>query len=157
MVIIHGLNRDPQTYISQALSALSQVANSSDINTDSVAIVAPYFLDGDDENIGYPLVDNLRPTQGSITNAPVWDGSTWSAGGPNQYPWTSSKNISSYTVLDQVIQYFDNVTMFPNMKQIVIAGHSLGAQTVQRYAAIGQPGPTNSPVSYWVANPDSFV
>jgi hypothetical protein len=59
--------------------------------------------------------------------------------------------------LDQIIQYFDNTALFPNMKQIIIAGHSLGAQTVQRYAAIGQPGNTHSPVSYWVANPNSYA
>lgn len=60
-------------------------------------------------------------------------------------------------MLDQLIQYFDNTNIFPNMKQIVIAGHSLGGQTVQRYAAIGQPATTKSAVSYWVANPDSYA
>lgn len=66
-------------------------------------------------------------------------------------------NTSSYNVLDQIIQYFDNSTLFPNMHQIVIAGHSLGGQTVQRYAALGQQLNTRTPVSYWVANPDSYV
>ena len=45
----------------------------------------------------------------------------------------------------------------PNMKQIVIAGHSLGGQMVQRYAAVGNVLRTNTPVSYWTANPDSFL
>lgn len=43
------------------------------------------------------------------------------------------------------------------MKQIVVAGHSLGAQTVQRYAALGTPLNTKSPVTYWIGNPNSFV
>ena len=47
--------------------------------------------------------------------------------------------------------------LFPNMKQIVIAGQSLGAQTVQRYAAIGQPLNIKAAVTYWVANPNSYV
>ena len=47
--------------------------------------------------------------------------------------------------------------MFPNLNQIVIAGHSLGAQTVQRYAAIGNQLNTRSPISYWVGNPNSYV
>ncbi|KAK5728811.1 hypothetical protein LTR15_001951 [Elasticomyces elasticus] len=155
VVIIHGLNRDPGTYQSNMLSALAQVPL-SEINTDSVAIVAPYFSNGADKNIGYPWVEGLKPAQGSISNALVWPGSQWSGGGNNQYPWTSSKNISSYTVLDQMIQYFDNKTMYPNLNQIVIAGHSLGGQTVQRYAAIGQPGNVQTPVSYWVGNPNSL-
>ncbi|ETS86981.1 hypothetical protein PFICI_00809 [Pestalotiopsis fici W106-1] len=156
VVIVHGLNRDPGTYMSNMLSALSQVTTDSNINTDSVAIMAPYFPNGDDKNYGYPWTDGLKSGRGSTTNALVWSGSQWSAGGNNQYPYTS-KNTSSYAVLDQVIQYFDNTTLFPNMKQIVIAGHSMGGQTVQRYAAIGAQLNTKSPVSYWVANPNSYV
>lgn len=41
-----------------------------------------------------------------------------------------------------------------------LAGHSAGAQTVQRYAAVGatsQQLNIQTPVTYWVANPDSYV
>lgn len=118
--------------------------------------MAPYFPNGDDKNYGYPWINGLKPGQGSITNCLVWSGSQWSAGGINQYPYKNSVT-SSYTALDQIVQYFDNTTMFPNMNQIVVAGHSLGGQTVQRYAAIGNQLGTHSPVSYWVANPNSYV
>ena len=155
VIFIHGLNRDPGTYEANALSALSQVG-SPDINTDSVAIVAPYFANGDDKNYGYPWVDGLKAGQGSTTSCLVWKGSQWSAGGNNQYP-SKYTNTSSYTVLDQMVQYFDNATMFPNLNQIVVAGHSLGGQTVHRYAAIGQQLNTRVPVSYWVGNPNSYV
>lgn len=155
VVIVHGLNRDPGTYMSNMLSALSQVTSDSNVNTDSVAIMAPWFPNGDDKGV-YPWTDGLKSGRGSTSNCLVWQSSQWSAGGNNQYPYTS-KNTSSYAVLDQVIQYFDDTTLFPNMKQIVIAGHSLGAQTVQRYAAIGTQLSTHSPVSYWVANPNSYV
>lgn len=56
-----------------------------------------------------------------------------------------------------MVQYYDNKTMFPNLNQIVVGGHSLGAQTVQRYTAIGNKLNTKTPVSYWIANPDSYV
>ncbi|KAK5123424.1 hypothetical protein LTR85_002856 [Meristemomyces frigidus] len=158
IVVIHGNDRDPGTYESNMLSAMSQLSTAAkvDINTDSVAIVAPYFPNGDDKNIGYPWITGLKANQGSITNCLVWSGSQWSAGGINQYPY-KNVNTSTYAVLDQIIQYYDNVTAFPNVNQIVIAGHSLGGQTVQRYAALGQQLNTRSPVSYWVANPDSYV
>jgi hypothetical protein len=86
---------------------------------------------GDDKRTGYPWTDGLSPGRGSTTSALVWKSSQWSAGGNNQYPYYSQAT-SSYTVLDTLIQYFDDRTLYPNMKQIVIAGHSLGAQTVQR-------------------------
>lgn len=157
VVIIHGLNRDPGTYMSNMLSALSQV-DDADINTDSVAIVAPYFTNGNDKDTGgYPWIDGLPPGQGSYTSALVWKGSQWSAGGNAQYPYKFKGTISSYTCLDQIVQYFDDKAVFPNLNQIVVAGHSLGGQTVQRYAAIGKQLGTTSPVSYWVGNPNSYV
>lgn len=156
VIIIHGLNRDPGTYMSNMLSALAQVESDPNINFDTVAIMAPYFPNGEDKNYGYPWTDGLKAGRGSTTNCLVWTVSQWSAGGNNQYPYTS-KTTSSYAVLDQIVQYFDDTTLFPNMKQIVIAGHSLGGQTVQRYAVIGAQLDTKSPVSYWVGNPDSYV
>jgi hypothetical protein len=131
------------------LSALAKVKSDSNINRDSVAVMAPYFpngmfvswLDfvassanttiGDDKGKGYPWTDGLKPQRGSTTSALVWKSSQWSAGANNQYPYYS-QSTSSYTVLDTLVQYFDDRTLFPNMKQIVVAGHSLGAQTVQR-------------------------
>ncbi|KAI7500184.1 WSC-domain-containing protein [Hortaea werneckii] len=157
VIIIHGLNRDPGTYMANMLSALAQVDN-KEISTDSVAIVAPFFANGDDKNNGgYPWIDGLPPGQGSYTSALVWKGSQWSAGGNAQYPYKFKNTISSYTCLDQIIQYFDNKSLFPNINQIVVAGHSLGGQTVQRYAAIGKQLGTTTPVSYWVGNPNSYV
>ena len=53
VIIIHGLNRDPGTYMSNMLSALNNGGISDpNINQNSVAIVTPYFSNGDDKNIG---------------------------------------------------------------------------------------------------------
>ncbi|KAM0714477.1 hypothetical protein Q7P37_010264 [Cladosporium fusiforme] len=156
VIVVHGLNRDPGTYQSNMQSALAQVTGDPNINKDTVAIMAPYFPNGDDKGTGYPWTEGLAPGRGSTTSALVWKSSQWSAGGDNQYPW-NSKTTSSYMVLDTLIQYFDDRKLFPNMKQIVIAGHSLGAQTVHRYAALGQQLNTKSPLTYWVGNPNSYV
>ncbi|KAK6435340.1 hypothetical protein LTR95_008475 [Oleoguttula sp. CCFEE 5521] len=154
VIIIHGLNRDPGTYQSNMQSALAQVTTPG-INFDNVVIMAPYFTNGDDKGTGYPW-NASAATSKSYTSALVWKGSQWSAGANNQYP-TVSQNTSSYFVLDTLIRYFDDKTLFPNMNQIVVAGHSLGAQTVHRYAALGQRLGTTSSVIYWVANPNSYV
>jgi hypothetical protein len=47
VIVIHGLNRDPGTYESNMLSALSGVTGDPNINQDSVAIMAPYFANGE--------------------------------------------------------------------------------------------------------------
>ena len=69
VVIIHGLNRDPGTYMSNMLSALSQVTSDPNVNQDTVAIMAPYFANGDDKNTGYPWTDGLAAGKGSTSNA----------------------------------------------------------------------------------------
>lgn len=89
-------------------------------------------------------------------NALVWQASYWASGANNQYPWNAT-SVSSYEALDQLIKYFDNRAMFPNMKHIVVGGHSLGAQMTNRYAEIGNAFATNSAVSYYIANPNSYA
>jgi hypothetical protein len=148
------------------LSALSQVTTDPNINFDSVVINAPSFPNGDDKNVTYPYWDyppgaKKKAAGGnqSWTNLLVWRASQWAGGGTNQYP-NKAQSVSSYEVLDQLIAWYADKNNFPNMKQIVIAGHSLGAQTVQRYATVGKPlssiGVT-VPVTYWIANPNSLV
>ncbi|TIA57408.1 hypothetical protein D6C77_06205 [Aureobasidium pullulans] len=166
VIIVHGLNRDAATYMSNMLSALSQVTSDSNINQDSVVINAPSFPNGDDKNASYPYWDyppgaKKKASGGaqSWSNALVWKGSQWAGGGTNQYP-VKNTNVSSYDVLDQLIQYYSDKSIFPNVNQVVIAGHSLGAQTVQRYATVGKPLSSmgvSVPVTYWIANPNSLV
>ncbi|KAK7531737.1 uncharacterized protein J3D65DRAFT_559602, partial [Phyllosticta citribraziliensis] len=159
VIVLHGLNRDPQTYISQithtlALTSLRLVALNTltvpGVNQDTVGIIAPYFANGDDKNTGYyPWVNSA-----SVSSAIVWKGSQWASGQYNQYP-SSVQTISSYAVIDQIIQYYDNKAMFPNLNQIVVAGHSLGAQMNQRHAEVSTVS-SSTPVFYWIGNPNSW-
>lgn len=159
VVVIHGLNRDPQTYMSNMLSALSRVPSGSGPTTANTQIIAPYFPNGDDKNIGYPW-NSSAPAggYGSTSNALVWKASGWASGENNQYPRLQIAT-SSYDVLDAIIKYFANRDMYPNLNQIVIAGHSLGAQMTQRYAAVGNQLslPSSLRLTYWIGNPNSFV
>lgn len=49
-----------------------------------------------------------------------------------------------------------NLSRSPNLQQIIVGGHSLGAQMVNRYAEVGDVLNLRTPIMYWVANPDSF-
>ncbi|EME82544.1 uncharacterized protein MYCFIDRAFT_78988 [Pseudocercospora fijiensis CIRAD86] len=156
VIVLHGLLRDPWNYENDMLTALAQAhAGNADISADSVAVIAPYFTNGADKNTAYPWTEGLKAGRGSTSNALVWSGSQWSAGANNQYP-VSSTNTSSFFVLDTLISYFDDKTLFPNLKQIVVAGHSMGGQMVQRYASVSTLQ-TTSPVTYWIGNPNSYA
>ncbi|RDW69904.1 hypothetical protein BP5796_08301 [Coleophoma crateriformis] len=161
VVVLHGLGRDPGTYMSNMLSALSQVPSGTGPTFKNTQIIAPYFPNGDDKNYGYPW-NTSAPAggYGSYSDALVWQGSGWASGENNQYPRLQIAT-SSYDVLDQIIKYFGNSTRYPNLNQVVVAGHSLGAQMTQRYAAVGNSLTSSLPsklrVTYWVGNPNSFV
>ncbi|GAB7365958.1 hypothetical protein MBLNU230_g7286t1 [Neophaeotheca triangularis] len=151
VIVVHGKHRDPETYETNMLHGLSKVSENDgqDISTDNVAVVSPLFANGHDRRRAYPWKHRK-----SLSSALVWTATQWSAGADTHWPRNSS--ISSYEVLDQMVAYFDNSTLFPNLQQIVVSGHSLGAQAVQRYAALTTQN-TTRPVSYWVANPNSYI
>jgi hypothetical protein len=57
IVVLHGANRDPYNYFNDVHAALYNASSlyNSEITTSSVAIMAPYFPNEDDENVGYPF------------------------------------------------------------------------------------------------------
>lgn len=66
-------------------------------------------------------------------------------------------NVSSLTVLDQLVAYFADKTMFPKLDTVVLAGHSGGGQLVNRYSLVGNNPPNGINLRYVIANPSSFV
>ena len=60
------------------------------------------------------------------------DGSSYASGNHNKLPTT--RTVSSYEVLDQVIAWFD--ATYPNLHQIVVAGNSLSEQATQYVPAV---------------------
>ena len=53
--------------------------------------------------------------------------SGYTGGANNVSP--DSRNVSSFEVLDQIVTWFDET--YPNLNEIVIAGHSMGGQATQ--------------------------
>jgi hypothetical protein len=69
--------------------------------------------------------------------------------------------LSSFDALDAIAARLADAAMFPNLRRLVIAGHSAGAQLVQRYAVVGRGtarlAHTGIAVRYVVANPSSYL
>jgi pimeloyl-ACP methyl ester carboxylesterase len=72
-----------------------------------------------------------------------------------------SGGISSFTVLDNFIELMRNHGNFPNLKWVIVTGHSAGGQTTQRYAAFTdvdeKPWPNAQYTKFLVANPSSYL
>lgn len=140
------------------LNALNEATNyNSNVNRDTVSVLAPFFPSGSDKDFAYPWDDTAKAGRGSNTSAIVWRGSQWSAGGDAQYPHSHKDKISAFYVMDEIVKYYDDQERFPNMKSIVLVGHSMGGQMMQRYAAVGKDLQTKARVVYWVGNPSSYT
>jgi len=70
----------------------------------------------------------------------------------------SKASLSSFDVYDQIMGAMMDKNFYPNMKSIILLGHSGGAQVVQRHAIASKlearPGVS---ISYFVANPGSVT
>jgi pimeloyl-ACP methyl ester carboxylesterase len=69
--------------------------------------------------------------------------------------------VSSFDVIDAVLARFADKTIFPNLKTVVLAGHSGGGQLVQRYAAVAKGDApllaAGIKVKWIVSNPSTYL
>jgi hypothetical protein len=159
VIVIAGAGADAGAYHQHVLDSLLAMRDST-INPNSVAVVAPYFPNDNHATRGFPYNPNgATPDERYPSPALVWYGSDWGGGANNQYP-PRLRSVSSFDAIDQIIQYYGNLSLFPNLKHIVVAGHSMGAQMLSRYAAVGKTRAqlgSQVPISHYVANPSSHT
>ncbi|PWN24114.1 hypothetical protein BCV69DRAFT_275449 [Microstroma glucosiphilum] len=158
VISLHGLQQDPDTIMTGMLAALKKAhLTDSSVSQDTISMVVPLFANTDQANQAYPFVKGAVPAAaGSTSQALVWTSVNWAGGFNNVYPYQQT-TVSSFAVLDQMLQYFDNKTLFPSLNEIVVAGHSAGGQAINRYAAIGKDLDLTTPVRYWIANAGNWL
>ena len=141
LIVIHGRLRNAQTYLHSAEQAATQAGQLS-----TTLVIAPQFLNESDGS-RHTLPDNVLR----------WHANDWMAGAPAVSP----QALSSYAALDQILERLDDRKRFPALREVVIAGHSGGAQVVQRYALTTQAEKTlqadGIKVRYVIANPSSYA
>lgn len=141
VIIVHGRLRNAQTYLQSGIDAAEHAGVAA-----NTLVIAPQFLNGSDVKRNHLDTQLLR-----------WNDNDWMAGDAS----TSPGQISSFGALDQIIKHLSNRTLFPALKEIVVAGHSGGGQVVQRFALIGHAHPTLQTkgirLRYVVANPSSYA
>ncbi|AZF23476.1 alpha/beta hydrolase [Pseudomonas sp. R3-52-08] len=141
LIIVHGRLRNAQTYLKSGIDAAAHAGVGA-----HVLVIAPQFLNQSDIKRHHLDDQVLR-----------WKGNDWMAGAPSIGPG----RVSSFGALDQIIKHLGNRTLFPALKEIVVAGHSGGGQVVQRFAVTGHPHPMLQTegirLRYVVANPSSYA
>jgi pimeloyl-ACP methyl ester carboxylesterase len=142
VLVLHGRLRNADIYYGSAMTAKAAAGEAGK----SAIVIVPQFLAGIDiEAHGLPA-DTLR-----------WTLEGWEGGEDAIAP----SSTSSFEALDAILDRLADRRLFPNLKEVVVAGHSGGAQVVQRYAIAGK-GETalakaGIAVRYVVANPPSYA
>lgn len=139
LVMVHGKNRDADNYYSTAMAAAFLAHAMED-----TAIVAPFMA-------------SSAPDCGDPVTPPQIDfsctGDSWRAGASA----VSDPHLTSFDFVDEILRKAATSGVFPNLRRIVIAGHSAGGQFAMRYAMSNKlHGKLGVPLSYVVANPSSY-
>jgi pimeloyl-ACP methyl ester carboxylesterase len=142
VLIFHGALRNADGYYRNGQKAVQQAGSAGG----GVFLIAPQFL---------TAFDIAAHDLGADTAA--WDREAWMGGAPALTPVP----VSSFEAIDAILARLADRALFPNLSQVVIAGHSGGGQVVQRYAVVGKGASTlerlGVHVRYVVANPSSYL
>jgi pimeloyl-ACP methyl ester carboxylesterase len=139
-VMIHGTNRDADNYFRTALAAAFLAGA-----LDDTIVISPHIASS-----GGGCQDKLESNEVSYSCG----GDSWRSGGTSY----SSEKITSFDFVDEILRKLANRQNFPNLKTIVVAGHSAGGQFVNRYAMANQVHDTlGIPITYIVSNPSSYA
>ena len=139
LVSIHGAARDADNYFRSTLAA-GFLADAFE----NTLIIVPRLASND----GAGCRDVLAPNEIS------WNCNSWRSGGPAN----SNPGVTSFDFLDEILRKVARKDLFPNLKAIVVVGHSAGGQVVNRYEMANQiHDKLGVPVTYVVANPSSYA
>jgi pimeloyl-ACP methyl ester carboxylesterase len=142
VLVLHGRLRNADVYYRSALTAQ---AAAGEAGKSAIMIIPQFLAEVDIEGWHLPP-DTLR-----------WSLEGWEGGGPALGPTPTS----SFEALDAILARLADRSIFPNLKQVVVAGHSGGGQVVQRYAISAQGEAAlkaaQIDVRYVVANPSSYA
>jgi hypothetical protein len=143
MIMVHGAGRDADNYFRTALAAAFLAGA-----LDDTMVISPRFASN-----GAGCQDMLAPNEIS------WpcSGDSWRSGGAAGENVKEGK-LASYDFMDEILRKVANKSIFPNLKTIVLSGHSAGGQFANRYEMANQVHETlGVPITYIVANPSSYA
>lgn len=139
VVMVHGAGRDAGNYFRSVMAAAFLGGA-----LDDTLIVAPRMA----SNNGAGCRDALDLHEIS------WHCNTWRSGGPA----LSDPGVTSFDFLDEILRRMGRKDLFPNLKEIVVAGHSAGGQVVNRYGMANRVhDKIGVPIRYIVSNPSSYA
>ena len=138
LIVIHGTNRDADNDFRSSLAAAFLAAALEDTE-----LIVPHIA-----SAAGSCKDQLAPDEVS------WNCASWRTGGAS----VADDKLTTFDMADEILRTLARKDAFPNLKVIVVAGHSAGGQFVNRYQMSNKVHETlGVPVKYVVANPSSYA
>ena len=141
IIVIHGIRRNGDVYF----ESMQKLSKQSGRNPKEILIIAPNFTGATD-------------LEKKFEGMPVWATRDWAAGLNAKH---GDSTLSSFKVLDDLLLKITDRIHLPELTSVILAGHSAGAQFIQRYAVLNQIDEKIRALSldlrYVVANPSSFL
>jgi len=141
LIMVHGAGRDADNYFRTTLAAAFLAGA-----LDDTIVISPRFASNDGRGCRDALAQNEINWSCS--------GDSWRSGGVA----ASDSKLTSYDLMDEILRRLSRKDLFPNLKAIVVAGHSAGGQYVTRYQMANQVHDLlGIPITYVVSNPSSYA
>jgi pimeloyl-ACP methyl ester carboxylesterase len=141
LIVVHGLERNAEQNHRVGQRAIRNAGSAGQ----GTLLIGPQFLEEVDAQ-----------AHGLSGNVLRWTEDRWMAGANAE-----NAHLSSYDAIDVILAKLADRKVFPNLKTVVLAGHSAGGQFVQRYAAVGKAGDalerSGIHLHFVVANPSSYL
>jgi cyanophycinase len=112
VIVVHGALRNGHDYFDDTVIAAKKLSVEN-----TTLIIAPTFRKITDER----------------EDGELYWGRKWYTKWKYGYKSEDSDRISSFSVMDKLILKIANSNSFPNLKSIIVTGHSAGGQFTQRY------------------------
>jgi hypothetical protein len=141
LIVVHGAGRDAGNYFRTAVAAAFLAGALED-----TIVIAPRLASSD----GAGCRDTLAADEVSWSCS----GNSWRSGGPA----SNANGLTSFDFADELLRKLARKSVFPNLKAIVLSGHSAGGQFVTRYEMSNRiHGELGVPITYVVSNPSSYA
>ncbi len=158
VVVVHGGSRDADVNFRHILAGAFLAGA-----LDDTVIVSPRFasnheaiaqqLSGEDAVAAAraPARDKLAANE--LNWISQFGGRHWNSGA-----LAANARVTSYEVIDEILRKLANKAVFPNLKSIVVAGHSSGGQFVSRYQMVNRVHEQlGVRITYLVSNPGAYT
>jgi hypothetical protein len=140
LILVHSADRTAEGYFGVGVAAARLTGA-----LDDTLVIAPRFASRD----GLTCSDTLAAGE---LNWPC-EGNSWRSGGVAR-----GTTLTSFDLADAILRKVARKAAFPNLRAIVLSGHSAGGQFVTRYQMANRVDDTlGVPLRYVVANPSSYA